>query len=81
MYWINSNDWVGIKQDLTSSQLNLHTSHLLIRWSVYSFTKVEDYHQQFSRAGPGLISSKTEHMYTLEKTNEIVTFSVDQTVR
>ena len=43
--------------------------------------RVEDYHQQFSRAGPGFISSKTEHLYSIEGTNEIVTFSVDQTVR
>ena len=43
--------------------------------------RVEDYHQQFSRAGPGFISSKTEHLYSIEGTNEFVTFSVDQTVR
>ena len=43
--------------------------------------RVEDYHQQFSRAGPGLISSKTEHLYSIEGTSDIVTFSVDQTVR
>ena len=43
--------------------------------------RVEDYHQQFSRAGPGFVSSKTEHLYSIEGTNEFVTFSVDQTVR
>ena len=42
--------------------------------------KVEDYHQQFSKAGHGYITSKTEHLYTIEGTNNVVTFTVDQSV-
>ena len=42
--------------------------------------KVDDYHQQFSKAGHGLISSKTEHLLTVEGSNEVITFTVDQTV-
>ena len=43
--------------------------------------KVEDHSQQFSRAGHGLISSRSEHSYLLEGTDELVPFTVEQTVR
>ena len=42
--------------------------------------KVDDYYQQFSKAGPGYISSKTEHLFSVEGSRSIVTFSVDQTI-
>ena len=43
--------------------------------------KVEDYTQQFSRAGHGLISSRSEHKYEVEGTNKVVPFTVEQTIR
>ena len=43
--------------------------------------RVEDYSQQFSRAGPGLVSSRSEHSYQLEGTDRSVPFTVEQTVR
>ena len=43
--------------------------------------KVEDYHQQFSRAGHGFITSKTEHMFSVEGSDKLVTFTVDQSIR
>ena len=43
--------------------------------------RVEDYSQQFSRAGRGLVSSRSEHSYQLEGTDRIVPFTVEQTVK
>ena len=42
---------------------------------------VEDYSQQFSRAGPGMVSSRSEHMYLVEGTNKEVPFTVEQSIR
>ena len=36
--------------------------------SLTPLLKVEDYHQQFSRAGHGHITSMTEHLYSVEGT-------------
>ena len=42
---------------------------------------MEDYSQLFSRAGHGLISSRSEHVYEVEGTNKVIPFTVEQSIR
>jgi len=43
--------------------------------------KVEDNFQEFSRAGPGFISARSDNQFTIEGTNKVVPFTVEQSIR
>eukprot|EP00092_Neocalanus_flemingeri_P000676 GFUD01000718.1.p1 GENE.GFUD01000718.1~~GFUD01000718.1.p1 ORF type:complete len:1537 (-),score=283.11 GFUD01000718.1:154-4470(-) len=43
--------------------------------------KVEDNFQEFSRAGPGFISARSNNQFTVEGTDKVVPFTVEQSIR